>query len=787
MDARNKDSLAFNALSIQPTARPFALTPGATPPPRSTGLEELADALEGLNPALRPLLMDAAAKANKDSAAAGELEAMRLDAEKGMEEIDGHFKQLIDEGKVPFWTRPAYREAYFKRAGARYGTLLEQRLNARLEQEPNPANANEAIQRMVTEEMGALSEKVAGADHFVQRGFAESTAIAIAAFQRQAADHYQKQFVQAADSAAADAGKNIAVALAHAPEHTLDGARENLVAFVKQQGSKERPKHEANGFVIANSIAPVLDDLISRNEFRAAHQLLDQVDSAVIDGGNGTLGATKEAARFLSPLRNRLEGAENTDMGRTARKLAAQVEEDRLKGQQAAMEAVSQARSSGTYNLAEETVSKLSAEFMAANKDASATTKEAFRKTVSETLRWDREGLREDSQIVQLEEQISDSVDPEQIGILADTAQSLMDAGRMSPSTFQAIQAKAKANTALLKEISKTDVSLADRSIFFYKDSESTIASVNLGSPQADEAWSKLPAGLQMQLRNEAREAYRQSMVASFRGFKSLTEALSVKDSKLHPDAVESTRAFVASRAQQLVKEGKVTEAAKKAEEQAVKAKRGRSLIPTLNSFVRGSTASEPSVAELHYSVKEKTAKGIKNPKTTSFAFVPLPAEDAQKVAEEQRGKDPAEWDVMDTPASFYVTLRNQADMKLPRVLDMRELAKTALQEPDTTETNAEAHPKRIAAARYYYWQAKARSGFTPEEVTSGKTKHGMTFDPAELQGKDLFIFGSPERLSKEWNGGDYTETFEALRLKVAPKKHPQDFFMDQMALRTSK
>ena len=129
---------------LRPVARPIDIQPGARSPARSSPLLELGNAFKDFVPELRGLLLDAAAREDRDAIALGEIDAEKIAAEGRMGEIETELKARAEAGEVPHRSLPAYERGFRTRIGERVAdgyhirTVLPLAVRASLPQKPRP-------------------------------------------------------------------------------------------------------------------------------------------------------------------------------------------------------------------------------------------------------------------------------------------------------------------------------------------------------------------------------------------------------------------------------------------------------------------------------------------------------------------------------------------------------------------------------------------------------------------------------------------------------------------------
>jgi len=110
--------------------------------------------------------------------------------------------------------------------------------------------------------------------------------------------------------------------------------------------------------------------------------------------------------------------------------------------------------------------------------------------------------------------------------------------------------------------------------------------------------------------------------------------------------------------------------------------------------------------------------------------------------------------------------------------VDLNAVAKDIIQTDDASKAEK---------AMQVYIEGKRQLGFTPEEVLKPAriTKHGVPFDPKEIDPRHYPVFGSLAKLEEAWNNGKPTALFYQFKAAVAepnPKKpmSAADFYTAQ-------
>ncbi len=764
---------------LQPTARPLAIQIGATPPPSSSPLMELAHAFREVNPELRDMLRDSAAKADKDAMALGEIEATKARAEGRLAEIDNILKAKVDAGELSRVHLPAaHRGASFRsgKEAAEIGfqTDLMQNLSVAIKEGP------QSTEKILSEAHKKFAEAIPSDDFYARQGFDHASQAVISDFRQRVAQGQAAEFDRVSKQKMADEGTELAYHLATADGDAAPVAKASLLAHLDQLRG-EMPKSEVNGFYVQNVIAPTIDKLANERKFAEARQLLDEADALDVTGKGGLLGQTAVAKAAFSQLREKIERESRADSHITLDNYKADRELRLLRGTDEAGAQLQKVRleAGGKLNPADRF--KIIDAYRAAHADDPLAVS-GFAEAVN------REFENEDKFRAN-ERAISDVL----VGLNTISKDKLDIEEAKINALYQSGEFPAAARTQALELISQRRAlyGLIDEGDFknFKKDvftkPGSLLPSVNFGNDVANDLWEKLTPESQNNLELSATEFFKsqlEQLIVSESGGDP-TKAPAVKALALDK-ATMKAREFARQALPVALKEQGNLDTQAKVTAQAANIKQATVSIPSqgLWSHLMGNL-NEGSI-RADYKVTEKVAKGIKDAPSKTYTFVPRAGDDLEKAVAAQKTTPQSEWDVVATPDYFYYTRQAQEIRGIPRVLDMAELAKEVLSTGDRSTAGA-GNPERVAAARQFYGIAKSILGFTPEEIKASKTKHGVPFVSAEIDYKSIPVFRNVAELEKNWNGGDFTPLFGEVGDSLDPKDtmHPEDFYKAQLAL----
>jgi hypothetical protein len=665
-------------------------------------------------------------------------------------------------------------------------SVFQEKLLGRLE-ETTRTQGRVPPQQVVDEVYASVASTLPEGDFFARVAF-DKTAQGIAAgFRQRASEQFTSNFQAEAESYQADQGADISHRLANAPADVKDGIRQELKGHLDQLRA-EMPKDKANAFFLERSFVPAVNELITKRKFDEASALLAEVETLDVTGSGGILGSTAVGRQVLAKLGDRLEGErlQSWNFENTSRRAANEAAE--TQGRSDALNAVLALKKEGKWTLEPADVEAAIAEY---SKGASGPESGLMVNAFSDALR------------TEMKQEINARYEPFAIAPIRQQAQSYNDAQldaaeaalEQKRRTWQ-ISAEEYQGTKDLITANKAAASLLARETELFRNDLYTGATDALGSrsvkmgtlTEADQRlWDGLTPELREQHEIEMVRRHREALEARIQS-EGNTEEVRAKLSLIarevakdvRPQAVQVLRQLTGAKTAQ-ANEAKVQEML-----QAVTSAKARFPAPTKLNAVMG-RSGEPSAI---FVTREKVGKEISSPKTTgTYQYVPGPGPEFQKAVEAQAALPSSEWDIVATPSYFFRTAEAQAALGKPLVLDLRDLAADYLSATTDQSVRGRGNPERAAVALDYYGKAKALVGFTPEEITAAKTKHGIAFSPADVDPKAISVFRSREELEKNWNKGDPSELFYKVGDALDPNDRftPEAFYKAQLALLSSR
>lgn len=761
------DPLLGASPALRPTAQPTRVPIGATPPPQRSPLMELAQAFQTFNPELRDALRDAAAREEADATALGEIEATRARAEGRLAELDTILKAKVDAGELPAVRLPAAQRGASLRAGHEHAEIG---LQSYLEKNTDRVVSGEAkMEEVVSEGLKLFGSNIPESAFYERQGFDKAAQQVTANWRFRVVKLAENEQQRFQDEKRANEGTELAFQLATASSEHVDAARGALKAHFDAI-YHEMPKSEVNEFFGTRVVAPAVARLIEQKDFDGAAQLLEEAKN--LKAGSGPYGNTSKGSAVLAQLHASLENKRKDAANDDATRLGNAHREAELTGLNEAAAVLAKVRQDNGGKLLPELRSKLIADLTA--KGLSPVALKTAVATINNEYEGDERFRQNPQQAAQLVAS-ANTLDAEKLDLIRTQADMHLHAGEISADAHHAITQIVEKNKNLVGIFDSRDSDAFQRAVFGFQDPVTRAITLNVGDPNVVPVWDALPLPLKDGIQDEATKFFADEFRNQLRLLSSnnptATEGIKTQAFDRASNAARDfTRTLVTKRKADAVEGLKQAQV----KQQAENIRNAQLTLPA--------NRTEPT---LRYSVSEKVAKGIKNAPSTTYSFVaPVrPKEELQKIDEKQNSLPQAEWDVVNTPSWFYSTRRMQEITQTPPVLDLEKLAEEALATGD--RTTQQGNPERVAIARRLYAIGKGIVGFTPDEIKTGKTKHGLTFVPAEIDYRTIPVFRSVAELEKEWNKGDFTPLFGEVGDSIDPKHrmHPEDFYKAQLAL----
>lgn len=748
--AQTPQPLLSAAPALQPAARPHPLSIGATPPPRRSPLMDLAGAFDGINDELRDMLRDAAATQEKDAAALGEIEATRLRSEGRLKELDAVLKAKVDSGELPAVRLPAAQRAAAVRTGHEAATIgLRDELFSRVKEAVRVGP--EESSKMVSELFNKYSNAIPAGAFFERRGFDAAARDVVAQFRERVreeqtveAERYQKQ-------KQADEGTDLVYQLASAPEDLAPQAKERVKLFLDTIRG-EMKKSEVNDFFADGILKGAVARLVEEKNFGAADQILEEVKSIDLTGKGGLFGKTEVGSKVIFELSNLVESKRRTATSADADSMREKLFLADTLGKTEAAKDVYELRKANGGQLPFSERQRLLTEAQQRITDPLAyqSYTAVLNSEFENQERWNADPQATARLLVEV-----DTLDPKKLEEVEAKLEVGLTSRSLSPSAYHEAMSLVKRNRALTTQISDNDVEAFTKRVFAVKSPLGGVT-IDVGSPELADMWETLPSARQTEIRVAAADTFVEAFRQQIRLLsQNNPESVPSIKAQAWDKASEQARTFAAS----AIKQGE-----KRQRNSLQKAEvSNQSLTVQTVRVLRGALPS-PDYAP---------APGISWRKDVDIPLPTIEGRKPKEIKEEARqdGRLPlAERD-------YVVTVSPKDGTHPYRSSEVRLVHLPALAEA------IKANPTGPEASTYAI--AKSRAGFTPKEIKAGKTKHGVEFNPGEIDPKVVSVFTTKAELEKHWNNGEPDETFLSVGDLVDPGDTltTREFYLAQRAL----
>jgi hypothetical protein len=740
---------------------------------------ELSNAFHSFDPELRDALRDASAKEEGNAQALGEIEATKARAEGRLGELDQILKTKVDSGELARAHLPAAHRGAQLRAGQESAEIGFQSELLKSLQDAI-AGTPEVVEKAISTNLQKYAGAIPSTDFYTRVGFDHTAKGVIQSFRQRVAEGQATEFERASKLHMSDAGSELAHRMATADAEAAPAAHADFKAYIDTI-RQELPKSEVNGFVVQNVLTPAVAKLVDEHKFAEAYQLLHEAESLDVTGKGGLLSQTSAAKSAFATLRDHIERESKASTHIELDAYKAGRELRLLQGADEAGAQLQKLRLDNNGQLPLDQRFKMIDDYRRANA-GDAVKVDAFASAVNGDYEQE-DKFRSNERIVADLVVRANTLDKAKLDTLNSEVEAQYKAGTVPAAARSQMLELIGKRKALSGFVDEQDFRAFKKDVFagpplFEHGSPSS----HFGDQAVSDLWEKLSTASQDSVETATTEVFKSALEqaiiaksegdpAKVAGIKSIAlDAATLK-------AREYARSAVAQAVTAERKQGHAVAVTKQA--QAIQ--QARVVIPSRSTWsaLMGNTAEPQQV----YHVREHVAKGIKDAPRKRFAYVPGVGSDWEASSAAQKTTPQAEWDIVATPEYFYYTRRNQEIDGIPRVLDMKELAKEAT--ATGTAEDQTGNPERVAAARKYYGIAKGLLGFTPEEIKAGVTKHGVSFTASEIDYKSIPVFRSVVELEKNWNKGDFTPLYGELGDAIDPKNkmHPQDFYLAQLAL----
>jgi hypothetical protein len=720
---------------------------------------ELADSFQRFQPELRDMLRDAAAREEQDAQALGEVEAQRVKAASRMGEIEGLIKDAVDSGQVSKVRLPAFERGFRARVGQDVAqSLFQERLLARTK-EATRTQDRVPPQQIVDETYAEVIKGIPEGDFYGRLAFDKVAQSVAAGFRQRVGEEYAANFQREAESYQSDQGSDIIYRLGTVPDDERQAVRSELRGHLDNLRA-EMPKDKANAFFLERSFVPAVNELITKKKFDQADALLREVDTLDVTGQGGLLGSTSVGRTVLSKLRDNLETERTQSWNRENTMLRASTESAELRGKTDALNTVLELKKAGKWTADPADVEALISDY---TKNASGSAAGLVVNTYADHLR------------TELKQEINARYDPFAIAPIKeqaqtyntpqlDTAEAALEQKRrswqISAEDYQQTKDLIRVNRAAAQIVSR-ESSLFDRSLITKADN---FGGLNLNvpslSPDDTKAWDTISSDPALV------DAFQAKMGETFR-----TELRRQIEAGGNTEEVRANATVLSDKASAEARKA-VPQVLRELTKKKVEASNAASVAEHVQSVRKAAAITTIAPLTLEYQTQAKRGRAGKNADVTKTYDIPKGAN-----TKEDRSLPPAERDAVHVsfPSPFWnrLGLKGAADFEM---VDLGALAKDIADNPDKAAS---------AKASQIYGALKSRLGFTPEEITSAKTKHGVSFLPAEINPSYIPVFRTREELEKNWANGQPSDLFLKVGDAVDPndKMKPEDFYKAQLAL----
>lgn len=777
------DPLTGAAPTIQPTARPLAIQPGATPPPRRSPLGELAEAFQGFNEPLRQGLAQAAAQADNAAYTQGQLEATKQGAAQRMGELDTLIKQGVDNGDLPTGRAPAFIRGFNFRTGTELGDAFQGALTAQLQDVTRADTGGpQAIQKAVTDTYNKYASQLHPDNIDGMDGFDRSAQVAIARFNEQASAGYMSAYTAAGKQKMADETSETAFQLATAGTDIAPGVR-TLFKTQVDQIRKELPVSEVNGFLAQNVVQPAIVKLIAQDKIPEAQALLTEMDGYDLTGQGGLLGKTEAAKTVFSELQLQLDRESKAHNAEAFQKLADADKVTALNATHDAGNVLLQLRNNNNGRLPSADAQDQILNDYRAKHPTDSVANDAFAEAVHSEFA-NEERWRANSKDVSDLALAAHTLDPDKIAATQGLLDNAYHTGAVPASVRTQIQLELDKNRAMAGAIDEQDFKNAAVDLYGHLDQrgqavpnfgdlndDSPTASTTLWNGDTFKKVAPLPDNLKEQHEVQTKQFFETTLRASLLNLTGGNpDLVPSKKQAAIDDATNKSRAFAKSLLQQMTQQAATDKAALAVTQHAKQIRDAR---------YTGSFLAAPT-----FNYNQKLTDSAGNPVERGATYK-LPSTDKSFMqwAPTQAREGLPEADKVEVyfPAKTLSTWLQPGNPEgKSNIVDLPALAKDIIENPK---------PEASAQAKNVYAYVKGLIGFTPEEVLSGVTKHGIPFDSSQIDPTRISVFRNRGELEKAWNNGEPTDQFLKVGDAVDPKDRmtPQALYLAQLALLTHK
>jgi hypothetical protein len=742
------------APTLSPTARALSIPIGATPAPSRSPLMELGEAFASFNPELRAALRDSAAKADQDAMALGELEAQKSNAAQRMAELDTTIKDAVDKGQLPAARSPAFERGFRTRVGRDLAqSVFQQKLTTKL-RDTMQVEGRLDPEQVIKETYAEVSSQIHPEDFYARVGFEDAAKGSIAAFRQRSAEGYAAEYEKAAQQRIADEGTELAFQLATAAVDEVDGVKASIKLHLDEV-RKELPKSQVNEFFTKNVVVPAVQRLISERKYDQARTLMTEMDNLDITGKGGLLSQTGVAKSVFANLRASVEeksrAADNEDWVNAQRAR----EQSTQDGSLAAAQNLTQMRLANDGKLDPEMRWKLIDSYRQNNSDDPLRV-EAFAHAINRDYEGDTKQRIDDKAVAELKATVK-SYNKADIEMGRASLQVMWDNGTISPEDFVHLTQTLNQLDALYGAVDEQDYSSFKRNLYPMQGSGRVrTQGVDFGDSDAPKGqgsldlWYTLSGTLQADHETKVTEFFKQNLEAELRNLGDPNRVKAEK-AQILDRVTTKAREYARGLLKEQVRIQKDDDTKKRVAAQTV----AQRVADTQSKVRARATTLPPSPPVTSFDLRDKTVLQDNIP----------------QVIQKDREQVSAERDFASVPFKANGWMQYFSSLQDWRIVSLPELAKGASEGRGTDKE--------------VYGYAKSLLGFTPEEIKTGKTKHGVVFEPAQIDPHRIPVFRDRAELEKHWANGQPDETFQAVGDRIDTKDNLSlaDFYLAQLAL----
>lgn len=749
--------LAGAAPSLSPTARPLAIQIGARPAPNRGSLMELAESFREVNPELRAMLRDAAAREERDALALGELEAQKTGAAKRIGEIEATIKQAVDEGRVSHVRLPAFERGFRLRVGKDLAqSVFQEKLLGQLS-DTTRVEGRKDPEQVIADTYAEVTKGIHPEDFFARAAFDDTAQGVIAGFRQRSAEGYTAAFKRDAETRIADEGSELVFQLASAAEDDAPALRQSVRVHLDTIRN-ELPRSEVNKFYVSDVITPAVRKLVEAGKSEEARNLLLELGQLDVTGTGGMLSQTSVAKTAFADLGNYIESRALASQREAEERMDRQYRTLQMEGKLAAAARLSKLRQDGGGTLDPSTRFEIIEAYRKENPDDPLRV-EAYAATVHREFDGEEKWRVNDRAVAELESSLN-SYSKERVELGRVQIRALWETGEISSAKFTQLSQRLDQLDGLYGAIGEDDINRFKRDLYAARD-EVRGTTINFGdssaAPGADSytLWEALPEAARAEHETLVTQLFNDTLQSEIRAIGDINKVPAEKAQAIDRATLKA-RDYARTLLRDLNRRRIEEETKAKVEKQAQRVRNAS----ILNLGIRPALGTGYKIPG-----KSANAAGLGGPMLSEGYPNPGPEADAVEVRIPFHSF--SEWFL---PGAAGSTRR----------VVLSELAKDIRENADEVAANK---------SRDLYTYVKSRLGFTPEEVQNGATADGVAFLPSAIDPQTHTVFRSKAELEKHWNNGNPSDLFLAVGDAVDPddKITSEDFYLAQAALITGR